>query len=381
MVPKPQEISQVTLTVLFIGGMLLISFWILQPFLPAMLWAATLVLATWPMMLRIQHYAGDRRYVAVVVMTAAILLVFIAPLWLAISTIATNIAVIRDMGTALFNMEMPSLSDWFAHIPVIGRYLAELWREYGLFNFKDLGAMLVPYAGSLTQWVAAAVGGVGAAFVQFLLTTVLAAFMYAYGERAAAKALALGRRLAGQRGEMAVRQAGQAIRGVALGVVLTALAQSVIGGIGLFVVGLPFAGVLTALMFILCLIQLGPGPVLVPAVIWLYYSNEFVWGTVLLIFTVVATTVDQFIRPILIRKGLDIPLLLILAGVIGGLIAFGLLGIFIGPTVLAVAYTLFNSWIGEDRKVQPTHAAGDNTQGGIASSDVGAVQPDTGRIG
>lgn len=381
MVPKPQEISQVTLTVLFIGGMLLISFWILQPFLPAMLWAATLVLATWPTMLRIQHYAGDRRYVAVVVMTAAILLVFIAPLWLAISTIATNIAVIRDMGTALFNMEMPSLSDWVAHIPVIGRYLAELWREYGLFNFKDLGAMLVPYAGSLTQWVAAAVGGVGAAFVQFLLTTVLAAFMYAYGERAAAKALALGRRLAGHRGEMAVRQAGQAIRGVALGVVLTALAQSLIGGIGLFVVGLPFAGVLTALMFILCLIQLGPGPVLVPAVIWLYYSNEFVWGTVLLTFTVVATTVDQFIRPILIRKGLDIPLLLILAGVIGGLIAFGLLGIFIGPTVLAVAYTLFNSWIGEDRKVEPAQAVADHTQGVVASADVGAVQPDTGRMG
>jgi predicted PurR-regulated permease PerM len=359
MVPNSQEISQVTLTVLFIGGMLLITFWILQPFLPALLWAATLVLATWPMMLRIQHYAGNRRYVAVVVMTTAILLVFIAPLWLAIGTVATNIDVIRDMGSKVFTMQLPSLPDWFSRIPMFGQSLADAWEKYRLFSLKDLAPLLVPYAGSLTQWIAAAAGSVGATFVQFFLTTLIAAVMYAYGEVAAAKALAFGRRMAGERGEMAVLQAGQAVRGVALGVVVTALAQSILGGIGLLVVGLPFAGVLTALMFILCLIQLGPGFVLVPAVIWLYYSNEFVWGTVLLLFTIIATTVDQFVRPILIRKGADIPLLLILAGVVGGLIAFGLLGIFIGPTVLAVAYTLFNSWIGENAKRPPAKAAAD----------------------
>jgi predicted PurR-regulated permease PerM len=100
-------------------------------------------------------------------------------------------------------------------------------------------------------------------------------------------------------------------------------------------------------MFVLCLIQLGPALVLIPAVIWMYYSTDMVWGTVLLLFTLVAVTVDQFIRPILIRRGADLPLLLILSGVIGGLIAFGFLGIFIGPTVLAVTYTLLNAWIDE----------------------------------
>jgi predicted PurR-regulated permease PerM len=93
-----------------------------------------------------------------------------------------------------------------------------------------------------------------------------------------------------------------------------------------------------------------------PAVIWMYYSGETLWATVLLVFTVIATTMDQFIRPVLIRRGADLPMLLILAGVIGGLIAFGVLGIFIGPTVLAVAYTLLNAWMAEDGDDKPSAA-------------------------
>ncbi len=118
---------------------------------------------------------------------------------------------------------------------------------------------------------------------------------------------------------------------MALGVVVTAVAQTAVGGIGLLVVGVPFAPLLTAIIFILCLIQFGPGPVMVPAVVWMYYSGEVLWATVLLVFTIVAATMDLFIP--------------YLAGVIGGLIAFGILGIFIGPTVLAVAYTLLNAWM------------------------------------
>ena len=196
-------------------------------------------------------------------------------------------------------------------------------------------------------------------FIHFLLTTVIAAVMYAGGEQAAATAMLFGRRLGGDRGEMAVRLAGQAVRSVALGVVVTAVAQSIVGGIGLAVAGVPFASMLTALIFVLCLIQLGPGLVMVPAVIWMYYSGDTLWATVLLVFTIVAATMDQFIRPILIRRGADLPMMLILAGVIGGLIAFGILGIFIGPTVLAVAYTLLNAWMAEaDEATSPVAEPG-----------------------
>jgi predicted PurR-regulated permease PerM len=133
--------------------------------------------------------------------------------------------------------------------------------------------------------------------------------------------------------------------------VVTAVAQSVLGGAGLALVGVPFAPVLTAVMFMLCLAQIGPGPVLIPAVIWMYYASDALWATVLLAFTVVTLTMDNFLRPLLIRRGADLPLPLILAGVIGGMIAMGLLGIFLGPTVLAIAYTLLNAWMAENDEV------------------------------
>ena len=134
---------------------------------------------------------------------------------------------------------------------------------------------------------------------------------------------------------------------VALGVVVTAVARSALGGIGLLVVGMPFASVLTAVMFILCLIQIGPGLVLVPAIIWMFYSGDAIWATVLLAFTVVAGTMDGFLRPFLNRKGADLPLLLIFADVIVGLVAFGMLGIFVGPTLLATAYILLQAWVAD----------------------------------
>jgi len=360
---RRQDLGRITLTVLFIGGLLVTSAWIMLPFLPAILWATTLVLATWPLLLRIQRYVGNRRSVAVLVMTSTVLLILIVPLWVAVSTVVANIDVIGDMMRAALTVRLPPPPEWVSAIPLAGARLAQGWTKLSNSGVEELAARLAPYAGAMTQWIASAAGSLGGMFLQLLLTTAIAAVMYAKGEQAAEAVLLFGRRLAGRRGETAVMLAGQAIRSVALGVVVTALAQSLIGGIGLRIAGLPFAALLTALMFVLCLIQLGPGLVLVPAVIWMYYSGDTVWATVLLAFTVVAGTVDQFIRPILIRRGADLPLLLILAGVIGGLIAFGILGIFIGPTVLAVAYTLVNAWMEEARVSAEGSAAPEHGKG------------------
>jgi predicted PurR-regulated permease PerM len=173
--------------------------------------------------------------------------------------------------------------------------------------------------------------------------------LYLNGEEAAVAARRFGHRLAGERGEQSVRLAGQAIRSVALGVVVTALAQSVLGGAGIALAGLPVPAVLTAVMFMLCIAQLGPLPVLVPAVIWLYWSGASGWGTFLLVWSILLSTLDSVLRPLLIRKGAHLPLILLLAGVIGGLIAFGLVGIFLGPVILAVGYTLLQSWMAEAR--------------------------------
>ena len=135
------------------------------------------------------------------------------------------------------------------------------------------------------------------------------------------------------------------IRGVALGVGVTAIVQTVLGGLGLAIAGVPFASLLSAVMLMLCIAQAGPGLILFPAVAWMFWMGDTGWAVFLLVWSLIVTSLDNFLRPMLIRKGADLPLLLIFAGVIGGMLGFGLVGIFIGPVVLAVTYTLFEAWI------------------------------------
>ena len=168
---------------------------------------------------------------------------------------------------------------------------------------------------------------------------------------AAAWCRRFGRRLADERGEevvvlAVVVLAGLAIRGVALGVVLT-LAQTLATGIALTAAGMPQAGLLTAVALVLCLAQIGPILVVLPSIIWLFATGQTVPGIILVVIGVPAVLMGNFLRPVLIRRGADLPLLLMLLGVIGGLLAFGVLGLFSGPVILAVTYTLLQHWVTE----------------------------------
>jgi predicted PurR-regulated permease PerM len=151
--------------------------------------------------------------------------------------------------------------------------------------------------------------------------------------------------VAGHHGERSARLAAQAIRGVALGIIVTALVQACLAGIGLAVAGVPFATVLTALVFVLCIGQIGPFPVLLAAVVWAYWSGHGGWAIALFVWAILVSSIDNVLRPMLIRKGSDMPLLLVFFGVVGGLLAFGIVGIFVGPVVLAVGYSLLVDWV------------------------------------
>ena len=343
-----RDITRTILAVIFIGALIGTSLWILKPFLGAAVWAVTIVTATWSPMVSVQKGLWGRRSPAVAVMTVVLLCVLIVPLWLAIGTIVSNADPIAGWVKSLATFQMPPPPAWLGSLPVFGKEAAAAWEKIALAGVQDFIARLAPYGGIAVRWFASEVGNFGALVLQFLLTVVFAALLYAKGEQAASWVRRFGSRLAGPRGEHSVHLAGQAVRGVALGVVVTALAQSVLGGLGLAVAGVPFAAVLTAVMFMLAIAQVGPLLVLAPAVIWLYWSGSAGWGTFLLFWTLVVGTMDNFLRPILIRKGADLPLLLIFTGVVGGLIAFGLIGIFVGPVVLAVAHTLITAWVDED---------------------------------
>jgi len=343
-----RDITRTVLAVLFIGALIGTSLWVLKPFLGAAIWAVTIVTATWPLMISVQDRLWGRRSLAVAVMTLVLLCMLVIPLWLAIGTIVSHSDQIAGWVKSLSDFEFPPPPDWLGRLPLFGGDLIAAWEKVALAGAQDFVKKLAPYGGIAIQWFAAEVGGFGALVLQFLLTVVFSALLYAKGEQVTSWVKRFGRRLAGPRGEHSIQLAGQAVRGVALGVVVTALAQSILGGVGLAVAGVPFAAVLTAVMFMLAVAQIGPLLVLVPSVVWLYWSGSTGWGTFLLIWTLVVGTMDNFLRPILIKKGADLPLLLIFSGVVGGLIAFGLIGIFVGPVVLAVAHTLLSAWVAEE---------------------------------
>jgi len=340
------DLTRTVLSVLLIAVLIGASFWILRPFLLATIWAAMIVVATWPLMLKVQT-AVRRRTFAVIIMTAAMLLVFVVPLLLAIQAIVANIDPITAWLKALPTAKIPPPPDWISSVPLLGAKVAERWIDVATGGTARLLTQLQPFLNDVAKWLASAAGGAGVLVIEFLLTVVIAAIMYAQGETARDALIRFGRRLAGDRGEGAVMLAGQAIRAVALGVVVTALAQTILAGVGLAVTGVPFAGLLTAVILLLCIAQVGPFLVLAPAVIWLYWSGDTLWGTVLLVWSIAVAPLDNILRPILIRRGADLPMLLIFAGVIGGLVAFGIVGLFVGPVVLAVSYTLLNEWIAD----------------------------------
>jgi predicted PurR-regulated permease PerM len=341
------DITRIVLIVLMIGLLLLGSFWTLLPFLGAIVWAATIAVATWPMLMLVQQKTGGRRAVAVLVMTVLILLIFIVPLSVALGSLleaaGRSPALLQDFMVRGLG-EPPG---WIASVPLVGERVSLYWQELAAGGPQALADLIRPHTGELAAWAIAVTGGIGRLIVQFLLILVLTAILYAQGETAVAGALAFGRRIGGERGERTILLAGQAVRSVALGVIVTALVQSLVAGAGLLVCGVPHAGVLAAIMFVLGVAQLGPLPIMIPSIAWLYWSGSSAWGTALVIWTLPAATLDNVLRPILIRRGAPLPLLLIIAGVIGGLISFGVLGLFVGPVVLAAAYTLAREWVAE----------------------------------
>jgi len=344
MVPS-RDLTRITLSVLGIGFLIAGSLWVLRPFLSALLWATMVVVSTWPLMLRLQGRFAGRRGAAVAVMTTALLLVLLIPLYLAVSTILGQSDRIVELAKELSTLRLPPPPAWLNGLPVVGEKLTDRWLALAALGPQELTARLAPYLRTALAWFAAQAGSFGSLVLNFLLTVAIAAILYAKGEAAAGQLRRFFRRLAGARGDAIVVLSGSAIRAVALGIVVTAVVQSAIAGIGLVAVGVPFAAIFCAIVFLLCIAQLGPLFGMVPCIIWLYATGSPARGTVLLVVTIFAQVIDNVLRPLLIKKGADLSLLLIIPGVIGGLLWLGIIGLFVGPVILAVTSTLLESWI------------------------------------
>ncbi len=349
----PVDITHAALSVAFLAVLATATFWVLSPFLTSILWATIICVAIWPVVIRLEGMLGRRRSLAVVIITTAILVVVFVPVTLALTTIVRNAQHVTTDLKYLEGLALPAAPPWLERIPFGGRRMAAGWTRFVGLESEQRLAELTPYVQAALQWFVVKAGSVGMMLLQFLLTALISPILLVNGEQVTGAVLRFAERLAGRQGREAATQAARAIRGVVLGVVVTALMQAAIGGLGLYVAGVPAAALLTAVMLFLCLAQLGPMLVLVPAVIWLYWSGATTTATILLVITVIDGALDNVVRPVLIKRGANQPLVLIFAGVIGGLLAFGIIGLFIGPVVLTVAYTLLAAWVSDEAAARP----------------------------
>ena len=341
----PWDLARIMFAVVGIGGLIAASFLVLQPFLPAVIWATMIVVATWPTMRMVQARLWGRRSLAVLVMTLVLLASLALPLTMGTLAIVERADDVVAWARSLISRPLPPLPGWLTAVPFVGAKLGAEWSKIASAPSDELAARVMPHVREVARWLITQAGSVGALLLQFLLTVGVSAILYAKGEAVAAGVQAFANRLAGSHGVRAVLLSAGAIRAVALGIVVTAAVQALIGGIGLAVSGVPHAVLLTCVMLMLGVAQIGPAPVLIGAVIWLFAAGDTFWGSVMVVWALITMSLDNVLRPVLIKKGADLPLLLIIAGVIGGLLAFGLVGLFIGPVVLAVAYTLLVAWV------------------------------------
>ena len=354
------DIARILFVIVILSALTIGSLYILRPFIPGLIWATTIVVATWPVMLAVQRRVGNRRWIATAVMLIMLLLVIALPLYEAISTLALHASDIMGTIKILPSYALPPPPGWVGEVPLAGQRVAHEWQTLSDAGPGGLLAKLEPYLTIVARWMLGHAAAVGVFVIHMFVTIIIAGILYSQGEAAGRFVTRFATRLAAQRGAEAVKLAGLAIRAVALGIVVTAVAQSALGGIGLWIAGVPAAGILTAVMLMLCLAQIGPLLPLLGGVAWLFAHDATVAAILLLIWSVAVAMLDSLLRPVLIRRGVNLSMLLILAGVLGGMFAFGIVGLFVGPVILAVASTLLEAWMNEPAPI----AVVDVTQAG-----------------
>lgn len=321
---------------------------VLWPFVTALLWGAVLSFSSWPLYRRLLQALGGRPTLAALLMSLAMVLVVLLPFVIVGFTLADNVTELKTATRHWLDASPPGPPAWVAKVPVIGRAAAEQWQSLAVDSARLLeqAKRLVEPAGSLLLKAGLKLGlGV----FQLALSILVTFFLLRNGPSAGANLTAAIGRIAGERGHHLLEVAGNTVRGVVYGILGTAMVQAMMAGIGFLIAGVPGAALLALLTFFLSVVPIGPPLVWGPAALWLFHQGSTGWGIFMLIWGVGVSTVDNFVKPWLISQGSDLPFLLILFGVLGGALAFGFIGVFIGPTLLAVSYRVVKEWSAANR--------------------------------
>lgn len=328
---------------LLVAGCLLV----LLPFVTALLWAAILTFSTWPLYANLERSVGGRPTVAAGLMTLAVSLVLLAPFLIVIAGLADSAAELVDAVRRVFENGLPDPPEWVANLPILGERLDAYWRalvhdENRLID--ELRTMLL----ATRAFLLTGGGYLAAGVMQLALSVLVAFFLFRDGEAAARRLQHAASRVAGPDARYLLEVAGQTINSVVYGILGTALAQGVLAGIGFVIAGVPGASLLGLATFFLSLVPVGPPLVWGSAAAWLYYQGAVGWAIFLVLWGVlVVSMVDNFLKPFIISRGSKLPFILVFLGVLGGVVAFGFIGVFLGPTLLAVGYRILDEWTSE----------------------------------
>ena len=320
------------------------SLWVLAPFWSALFWAAVLSFASWPVMRVLTRLLGGRQSLAAGLLTLVWTVLVAVPLVMLGFNLADHIKDFTELLKGFQVEGFPPAPTWLADVPLIGDRLMGFWLtidQQGSAFF----ATVQPYLGQVGNWLLLRSAQIGGGMLELALSLILVFFFYRDGPRLAAFAQSLLQRLIGTRADHYLELVAGTVQRVVNGVIGTAAAQAILAWIGFTIAGVPGALVLGILTFGFSLIMVPP-LVWGPAVAWLFWQGEVGMGIFLLIWGVfVISGVDNILKPYLISRGGNLPLIVVLLGVFGGILAFGFMGLFLGPTLLAVAYSLLSDWV------------------------------------
>ena len=324
---------------------------VLQPFLTAVLWAVVLCCTTWPVFTRLQNMMRGRVTLAALVLTLIVALVALAPFIIVGISLAENANQLITQGKRLISEGPPDPPAWVAQIPLIGERAQAYWASIAHDSaslLADLNQYIQPLQGFALSSGAALAHGL----LQLTLSILIAFFFYRDGEAMSRRLTAGVGRIAGDRGRRLIDVAVATMRGVVYGILGTAIAQGVLAAVGFWFAGVPAAPLLGLATFFLSPVPIGPPLVWAPAAFWLFTHGQTGWGVFMLIWGVaVVSSVDNLIKPLIISHGSNLPFILVLLGVLGGVIAFGFIGVFLGPTLLAIGFALIQDWSEERRRI------------------------------
>ncbi len=338
---------------MLIGGVAVGCVAVLYPFFSALLWAGILVFTTWPVHEWLRARLHTRRTVSALLMIGSAAVVLVLPIALVAPGGGDDVANIRHAIEDALRGGLPMSPLWLADVPLVGPALAGLWDHWA----ADIGALLDafrPFLGVVLEGGLSLLLGIANGVVMFLLALFVAFFFYVHGEPLAERLRLLLHRIAGPRADRLVIVTGATVRGVVYGIVGTAVVQGLLTAFGLWLSGVPRPVLLGGIAGFLSVLPIGAPVVWIPAAIWLLGTGHIAWAIFLASYGVLAVSgADSVIRPWFIARGAHLPFLLTILGVLGGALAFGLLGIFLGPVLLGIGFTLLNEWLKEDERAGP----------------------------